>query len=60
MTTLLSATQAWLSLLRRRQEGQGLVEYTLLMSLIAFVAIASLTGLGTTIVTKLYTLAGSF
>lgn len=44
----------------RRAEGQGLVEYTLLVALIAFVAISSVTTLGQTIVTKLYTLGASF
>jgi len=35
------------------------VEYTVLVALIAFVAIAAVSTLGETIVTKLYTLAGS-
>jgi Flp pilus assembly pilin Flp len=43
-----------------QQDGQGLVEYTLLLLLISVVAISALTGLGTTIVTKLYGLANSF
>ncbi len=46
-------------LARDPEEGQGLVEYTLLIALIAFVAIASVSTLGEAIVTKLYTLGGS-
>jgi pilus assembly protein Flp/PilA len=34
-------------------EGQGLVEYALILSLVAVVAIVALTGLGTAIVTEL-------
>jgi len=56
--TVLTAYR-WLSRLESWEDGQGLVEYTLLLALIAFVAIVSLTGLGQTIVTKLYTLSGS-
>lgn len=41
------------------ERGQGLVEYVLVLALIAVVAIASVSGLGQAIVTKLYALAGS-
>jgi len=44
----------------RGQDGQGLVEYTLLLGLITLVAIASVTTLGQTIVTRLYGLGTSF
>lgn len=37
----------------RREEGQGLVEYALILALIAVVAILTLTGLGQKIVQKL-------
>jgi pilus assembly protein Flp/PilA len=42
-----------------REQGQGLVEYILVLALVAVIAIASLTGLGSTIVAKLYTLSGA-
>jgi Flp pilus assembly pilin Flp len=45
---------------REQQDGQGLVEYGLILLLASVVAIAALTGLGVTIVTKLYGLATSF
>ncbi|MGI8551135.1 MAG: Flp family type IVb pilin [Dehalococcoidia bacterium] len=35
------------------EEGQGLAEYGLILALIAVVAIAALTGLGSALVTKL-------
>ena len=44
----------------RGQRGQGLVEYTLLLGLITLVAIAAVTGLGQTILTRLYTLGTTF
>ena len=37
----------------RREEGQALVEYTLILALVSIVAIAVLTNIGTAIVTKL-------
>jgi Flp pilus assembly pilin Flp len=37
----------------QRQEGQALVEYTLILALVSIVAIAVLTNIGTAIVTKL-------
>lgn len=37
---------AWLARLLRRQEGQGLVEYGLILALVALVAIAGLTTFG--------------
>lgn len=41
------------SILTRRQEGQGLAEYALILALIAIVAILALTFLGTQISTIL-------
>ncbi len=38
----------------RSEEGQGLVEYTLMVSLIALVAIGTLTAMGQGIVNTLY------
>ncbi|MBI4468519.1 MAG: Flp family type IVb pilin [Acidobacteria bacterium] len=43
-----------LSNLFRSEEGQGLVEYTLLISLIALVTIGTLTAMGQGIVSTLY------
>jgi pilus assembly protein Flp/PilA len=40
-------------LTERSEEGQGLAEYGLILALIAVVAIAALTGLGTAIAAKL-------
>jgi pilus assembly protein Flp/PilA len=37
----------------RREEGQALVEYTLILALVSVVAIAALTSIGTEIVTRL-------
>ena len=39
----------WLSAITRREEGQGLAEYALILALIAIVAILALTFLGTQI-----------
>jgi Flp pilus assembly pilin Flp len=37
----------------RREEGQALVEYTLILALVSIVAIAVLTNIGNAIITKL-------
>jgi len=42
----------------QREEGQALVEYTLILALISIVAIAVLTTIGTDIVAKLTEVAG--
>ena len=42
-----------LQLSHKREEGQALVEYTLILALVSVVAIAALTSIGTEIVTKL-------
>jgi Flp pilus assembly pilin Flp len=41
-----------------KDEGQALVEYTLILALVSVVAIAALTGLGAAIVEKLETVTG--
>ena len=55
---MLSAYIYWqairMRLAQRWEKGQGLAEYSLMLVLIAVIAIAALTGLGQTIVGKLY------
>ncbi len=50
----------WYLRFLNRREGQALVEYTLILVLASIVAVAAVTGLGNTIVTKLYGLSTSF
>jgi pilus assembly protein Flp/PilA len=40
---------AWLSQFEREEEGQGLVEYALIIVLVSIASIAALTLLGTTV-----------
>jgi pilus assembly protein Flp/PilA len=51
--------QTWLSSLLHREEGQGLAEYALILSLIAIVAILALLFLGTQISTILSTVGNA-
>ena len=46
---LYSHLVAWLSTLDREDEGQGLVEYALIIVLVSIAAIGTLTILGTTV-----------
>ena len=46
---LYSHLVTWLSNLEREEEGQGLVEYALIIVLVSIAAIATLTVLGTTV-----------
>lgn len=47
----------WFASLRDREEGQALVEYALILALIAVVSIAALTALGTGVSTQLQAIA---
>ena len=60
MAALVLAAQQWVLRVATAEDGQGLVEYTMILLLASVVAIAALTGLGNTMVTKLYTLSNSF
>ncbi|MFI5253978.1 MAG: Flp family type IVb pilin [Candidatus Limnocylindrales bacterium] len=51
--------QTWFASLLRREEGQGLAEYALILSLIAIVAILALLFLGTQISTILSTVGNA-
>lgn len=55
----MSLFQTWLSSLLHREEGQGLAEYALILSLIAIVAILALLFLGTQISTILSTVGNA-
>ena len=60
MGALVLAAHRWVLQGMAAEDGQGLVEYTMILLLASIVAIAALTGLGNTMVTKLYTLSNSF
>lgn len=45
--------QTWVASMRDREEGQALVEYALILALIAVVSIAALTALGTSVSNQL-------
>jgi pilus assembly protein Flp/PilA len=49
---------AWLSQFDREEEGQGLVEYALIIVLVSIVAVAALTLLGTTVSGVFDTISG--
>jgi pilus assembly protein Flp/PilA len=55
MLKLFCYIQSLAATAREREEGQGLVEYTLILALVSIVAITVLTDLGDAIVTKLQT-----
>ena len=50
---------AWLSQFDREDEGQGLVEYALIIVLVSIAAIGTLTVLGTTVSGVFGTITGS-
>jgi pilus assembly protein Flp/PilA len=45
--------QTWVASMRDREEGQALVEYALILALIAVVSITALTALGTNVSARL-------
>jgi len=55
----MTSIQTWLSSLLHREEGQGLAEYALILSLIAIVAILALLFLGEQISTILSTVGNA-
>jgi pilus assembly protein Flp/PilA len=54
---LIARAQMWVMSLRDREEGQALVEYALILALIAVVCIGALTTLGTNVESKLNDIA---
>jgi Flp pilus assembly pilin Flp len=53
------AVQRWAHRVCNPEDAQGLVEYALILGLASIVAVAAVTDLGSTIVTKLFTLSNS-
>jgi pilus assembly protein Flp/PilA len=49
--------QTWVASMRDREEGQALVEYALIVALIAVVSIAALEALGTSVSGQLQSIA---
>lgn len=49
MLRMFIGLQTWIATARDREEGQALVEYALILALIAVVSIAALTALGTSV-----------
>lgn len=56
---MLAHVIAWLSQFDREDEGQGLVEYALIIVLVSIAAIGTLTVLGTTVSGVFGTITGS-
>ena len=57
MLRMYTGLQTWIATHRDREEGQALVEYALIVALIAVVSIAALTALGTSVSDQLQSIA---
>ncbi len=60
MGDLLKLYRSWIAANARRDEGQALVEYALILFLIALVSIAVLSALGTKVASVLQTVVDGF
>jgi Flp pilus assembly pilin Flp len=59
MANFALAVRRWARRVPGSEDAQGLVEYTLILALVSIVAVVAVTDLGSTIVTKLFTLSNS-
>jgi pilus assembly protein Flp/PilA len=57
MLRMFIGMQRWIATARDREEGQALVEYALILALIAVISIAALEALGTGVSTQLQAIA---
>jgi pilus assembly protein Flp/PilA len=57
MLRMFVGLQTWIATARDREEGQALVEYALILALVAVVAIAGLQILGTNVLARLNEIA---
>jgi pilus assembly protein Flp/PilA len=57
MLRMFIGLQTWIATARDREEGQALVEYALILALIAVISIAALQALGTGVSTQLQAIA---
>jgi pilus assembly protein Flp/PilA len=57
MLRMIVGLQTWIATARDREEGQALVEYALILALIAVVSLVALEALGTGVSTQLQAIA---
>ena len=57
MLRMIIGLQTWIATARDREEGQALVEYALILALIAVVSLVALEALGTGVSTQLQAIA---